>query len=271
MYTRPHFVSCTLYDMNEAAQLVNANRDISLSLKSVFLTIAALNANAQLVADSVSGGEDRRNNCPATIHAIDRVELERDRASTEARVIARLLRDFDDCMVASSLKHIDEISGENRALTSEISDSVLSSHGDHASITASMIDSTNLDSTTVEKSGSLLPSSTPDAASSNSFDSTEMVNSMVGAELTGEEHDEQRLDFAKAMEVREQKTRSRLNPNESATFTTFREGKPQLVVLVEEMPFDDYARVLYEAYQSETDPARREALANELTTYLKFE
>ena len=225
-------------------------------------------ADTLLLADSVSDHENIQSKCEVFVHSIDRVALARERGKTEARVIARLLRGFDDCVVDSGLKQAGEIYSGDGAQKPDHSGSALRSHQDRPSIDTATIDAPESPLNTVGNSSASAPFSSPNVGATSQSRSTEPNTAKSDAEREGEEQDTKTIDFASEMMARS-KQRETLNRDKQATFTTFREGKQQLAILVDEVPLDDYANVLYEAYRAEADPVLKAALANELSTYLK--
>ena len=242
----------------------------SLGSKLALFTCSALFANTLLLANSVSDHENIRNNCKVFIHAIDQVALERERVKTEARVIARLLRGFDDCVVDGRLKQAGEINSEDGEPKSEDSHNALRSPQDRPSSDTSTIDAPKLVSNRVENSGASARFSSRNMVTKSQSHSTEPNVAESDAEREGERRDAKTTDFASEIMARS-KQRETLNPEKPATFRTYREGKQQLAILVEEVPLDDYANVIYEAYLAETDSVLKDALANELTKYLKLD
>ena len=244
------------------------HRVISLRSKILLFTFAIFFANPFLFADSVSDRENPQYNCTVFIHAIDRVALERDRAKTEARVIARLLKDHKDCPVSAGIKDFDETKSEHDSTFLTTTQNTSAFHQDALLGTRLTTDS-DKSLMAMEDSGDTLSSSIPrDAPKTSRSPASETSAAMPSVELSDEGSDVQSIEFASEIASRTQK-REQSNSGESATFTTYREGKQQLVVLVDELPLDDYARVLFEAYQKETDSLLRDALANELRNHLK--
>ena len=247
----------------------------------------------------VSNAEDGANNpstgndCTTVIHAIDRFKLESDRDLTEARVMARLLRDADLCLSEKSNQQDtdaneqdgsesggqsfgdstqSQTSDTGRQDTQDVEFRVetverLESASDDPSPSRMVSgnqsnESTSLDSLDQNSSPSTQEGEDSSSSGNNNTSSSIMTQSGVDSRNDSGKIDD--LYRSRAHLLRDGSTE-----DERKEFQIYREGELQWAVSIDEFVTDEYARVLYEAFQAESDPARKKALGIEIENRLK--
>ena len=267
-------------------------RHCRLSEAILILICAWTSANA----NELNGLEQSESDCRIVIQSVDQGALQRDQAKTEAQVIRRMLNEVYECPPDFGLIKFTDSTPDNDEITSEIavSSSKLSPNSevtksDRFPETVSFLDANSsleaMDTNTKRgdhiqtNSVDLLPGmtntgiKTPSPSTATAAMGTNKIDSLnestpgvdtAGSGTRSDMEAHEHMPNAPNPPLQNQGT----TPDQKPMIKVYREGMLHWAVLVEELLRDDYSSVLYEAYQVETDPILKTALAKELTNYL---
>ena len=213
------------------------------------------------------------NECDFTLHSVDQEELRRDRDKEEADAINLMLRDMDDCLIEQGVHantalqdattEAEQIYNLNRGFMPNTP----GSRSNQSQLNAGSR-SNNLQNQAQRGSNANTQNPTSNMQNQGQRTASEARN-QVGRFTNSVKDTVKSLGDEVAQSTKPQQQsrhqgKTPVDPSKANALLGNQLGKL-------EHTFDNYARTLYEAYETETDPVLKNALLQELNNYVNTE